>query len=260
MKMNQKVLLILCDGLRPDALASCGNPYGQRLLSLGSYTLEAETVYPSLTLPCHMSLFHSIPPERHGTLSNTYAIPSHSVEGICERLSANEKTSAFFYNWGELRDLARPGALSYSFYASGDVYGLDETDEMSTENALSYIASRKPDFAFVYLQLTDYAGHDFGWMGEEYLHACSQSLGRVRRLVERFGEEYTIIVTADHGGHGRGHGTQEKEDMTVPLVCIGEGFTPGALLQGVSICDIAPTIAALEGVNAPRGWEGKSLI
>ena len=43
--MNQKVILILADGLRPDAMLSCGNPYGSRLLTLGSYSLEAKTVY-----------------------------------------------------------------------------------------------------------------------------------------------------------------------------------------------------------------------
>lgn len=258
--MDRKVLLILSDGLRPDAMVSCGDPYGGRLSALGSYTMEAETVYPSVTLPCHMSLFHSVPPERHGILTNTYVPLSRPVEGLCERLSANGKTTAFFYNWGELRDLTRPASLSYSYYVSGDVYGYDETDEMATENALSYIASRRPDFAFVYLQLTDHAGHAYGWMGEEYLRACQKSLDRIRRLVERFGEEYHVIVTADHGGHGRDHGTREREDMTIPLICIGEGFTSGALLKNASICDIAPTIAALEGVSASKDWEGKSLL
>lgn len=258
--MNQKVLLILSDGLRPDALSLSGNPYGGQLLTLGSYSLEAETVYPSVTLPCHMSLFHSVPPERHGILTNTYVPLSRPVEGLCERLGANGKTSAFFYNWGELRDLTRPASLSYSFYASGDVYGHDETDEMSTKNALSYIASKKPDFAFVYLQSTDHAGHAFGWMGEEYLHACAQSLDRIRRLTERFGEEYYVIVTADHGGHGRDHGTKEKADMTIPLICMGEGFAPGSLLPKASICDIAPTIATLAGVAPSKDWEGKSLL
>ena len=35
--MNKKVLLILADGLRPDALAACGHPYGIRLTGLGCF-------------------------------------------------------------------------------------------------------------------------------------------------------------------------------------------------------------------------------
>lgn len=44
---------------------------------------------------------------------------------------------------------------------------------MVTANALSFIREEKPDFAFVYLGLTDSAGHQYGWMGEEYLQACA---------------------------------------------------------------------------------------
>ena len=137
--MNRKVLLILADGLRPDALAACGHPYGTLLPSLGSYSLEAETVYPSVTLPCHMSLFHSVDPGRHGILTNTYVPQVRPVNGLCEQLSAAGKTCAFFYNWEELRDLSRPSSLAYSFFASGSVYSYEKANEMVTANALSFI-------------------------------------------------------------------------------------------------------------------------
>lgn len=98
--MNRKVLLILADGLRPDALAACGHPYGTLLPSLGSYSLEAETVYPSVTLPCHMSLFHSVDPGRHGILTNTYVPQVRPVNGLCEQLSAAGKNLRFFLQLG----------------------------------------------------------------------------------------------------------------------------------------------------------------
>ena len=48
---------------------------------------------------------------------------------------------------------------------------------MVTQNALEFIGVGKPDFAFVYLGLTDSAGHEFGWMGEKNIgKACRQSL------------------------------------------------------------------------------------
>lgn len=82
----KKVILILVDGLRPDAVVNCGNPYGKELLKKGSYSLEAETVYPSVTLPCHVSLFLSVPPERHGTTTNTYTPQVRPINGLCEQL------------------------------------------------------------------------------------------------------------------------------------------------------------------------------
>ena len=57
---------------------------------------------------------------------------------------------------------------------------------MVTANALSFIREEKPDFAFVYLGLTDSAGHQYGWMGEEYLQACRQSLDEIQMLTESF--------------------------------------------------------------------------
>ena len=43
-------------------------------------------------------------------------------------------------------------------------------------------------------------------------------------MVERLGEEYTVIITADHGGHDRMHGTDMAEDMTIPMFFIGADF------------------------------------
>ena len=106
--MNRKVLLILADGFRPDSLAACGHPFADQMLTLGSYCLDTLTVWPSVTLPCHMSLFHGISPDRHGILTNTYVPQVRPVNGLCEQLKAAGKTSAFFYDWEELRDLSRP--------------------------------------------------------------------------------------------------------------------------------------------------------
>lgn len=257
----KKVILILSDGFRPDALTSCGNPYGGELLEKGSYSLEARTVCPSVTLPCHMSLFHSVPPQRHGILTNTYVPQVRPVNGLCEQLRAGGRKCAFFYNWEELRDLSRPESLAFSYFVSPEFdRSWEETNEMVTENAISYIEEDKPDFAFVYLGLTDAAGHGNGWMGEEYMKACSRSLEEIRRIVERFREDYTIIVTADHGGHGRSHGSDDREDMLIPVICLGPDFPAGKVLKDVGICDIAPTIAGLAEVSAAPEWEGKNLI
>ncbi len=253
-------MLILADGFRPDALTACGNPYGGELLKMGSFSLEAKTVYPSVTLPCHMSLFHSVPPERHGILTNTYVPQVRPVKGLCEQLSAAGRSCAFFYNWEELRDLSRPSSLAYSYFVSGSFMSYEKANEMVTENALSYIREEKPDFAFVYLGLTDHAGHEHKWMGKEYMEACGLTMDEVRRLLEAFGEEYTCIFTADHGGHGWMHGTTEKEDMLIPLICIGPDFEAGRVLEDAGICDIAPTVAQLAGVEPAEEWKGKSLL
>ena len=73
-------------------------------------------------------------------------------------------------------------------------------------------------------------------------------------------DDYTVIVTADHGGHARTHGTDMPEDMLIPLIIHGEGFAPGCEIEEAGIKDIAPTAARLLGVEPAAEWEGKSLI
>ena len=68
--MENKVVLVLVDGMRSEALLNCGHPYVPELIAQSAHALDARTVMPSVTLPCHMSLFHSVDPDRHGILSN----------------------------------------------------------------------------------------------------------------------------------------------------------------------------------------------
>ena len=74
---RMKTLLILVDGMRPDALANC--KAAQKVMANSVYTLNAKTVMPSVTLPCHVSLFFSMMPEHHGTQSNTYTPPKRPI-------------------------------------------------------------------------------------------------------------------------------------------------------------------------------------
>ena len=254
-----KVILISIDGMRPDSLKMCGNEYLEGILEESSYTFDAKTVYPSITLPCHISMFHSVPPERHGTVSNDYVVPVRPINGIFEQLKAIGKRSAMYYGWEPLRDIGRPGSLIEAEYINA--YSFDHTDAMLTERALNYIKLAKPDFVFLYMVETDEkGGHDSGWMSETYLDYINRAINNVKRVIDETDGEYTVIVTADHGGHGRSHGTDMPEDMTIPMFFRGAQFEKGKVLNDVSILDIAPTVAKIMEFNPAREWEGKSLI
>ena len=75
-----RTLLILVDGMRPDALKN--NARAQRMIRKSTSSMDAQTVMPSVTLPCHMSLFHSVDPARHGTTTNTYAPQVRPIRGL----------------------------------------------------------------------------------------------------------------------------------------------------------------------------------
>ena len=73
-------------------------------------------------------------------------------------------------------------------------------------------------------------------------------------------QEYSLIVTADHGGHDQNHGTECPEDMTIPMIFWGEPFQAGVQAQGLTILDIAPTVASLLELHPLTEWEGKTLL
>ena len=257
--MKDKVILISIDGMRPDGLIKCNNPYVDELKKMASYTFDARTVFPSVTLPCHMSMFHSVPPERHGTTTNTYMPQVRPISGLFEQLKNADKVSAMYYGWEPLRAVSRPGSLTESGYTNA--YSFEHTDAMLTDRALAYIKVAKPDFVFLYMVETDEkGGHDNGWMSEVYLDYINRAISNVQRVIEETNGEYTVIVTADHGGHDRVHGSDLDEDMTIPMMFYGPQFIPGRELRGVSILDIAPTIADIIGVSPAKEWEGKSLV
>jgi len=257
--MNNKVILISIDGMRADGLQQCGNPYLETLKGLASYTFSARTVVPSVTLPCHMSMFHSVPPERHGITTNLYMPQVRPINGLFEQIKFAGGSCAMYYGWEPLRDISRPGSLLSAEYISA--YSFEHTDGMLTDRALRYINLAHPDFVFLYMVETDEkGGHDSGWMSKTYLQYISDAIDNVKRVVDAAGEEYTIIVTADHGGHDRTHGTEMDEDMVIPMIFLGKEFEPGKELDGVSILDLAPTIASIMGVPKAAEWAGKSLV
>ena len=253
-----RVLLISVDGMRPDALTNI--EAAQEIIHNSSYTPEAKTVMPSVTMPCHISLFHSVDPARHGTTTNIYAPQVRPVKGLCEVLLEHKKSSAFFYNWEEIRDLSRPNSLTFSYFCKGRDIGYDRANDIISSAASEYLKENRVDFAFLYLGYTDAAGHKYGWMSDEYMKALEDSWRNIKKIVDSLPEDYTVIITADHGGHDRIHGTDLPEDMTIPIIIKGEKFEAGKALKNADIKDIAPTIAKLLGVEPDEEWEGASLL
>jgi predicted AlkP superfamily pyrophosphatase or phosphodiesterase len=56
------------------------------------------------------------------------------------------------------------------------------------------------------------------------------------------------------------HGSPYSYDTHVPLIIMGAGITPGSYIQSATPADIAPTLAAVLGVQAPSNTVGRVLI
>lgn len=257
--VKEKVILISVDGMRPDGFLACGNPFIEEMMKNSWYSLDATNVFPTVTLPCHMSMFHSVPPERHGITTNIYLPMARPLPGLFEQLNAAKSVNAMYYGWAPLQDIHRPASVKYAELIQA--YTEESSDTSLTDSALARIEKSKPDFVFLYMVETDEkGGHDNGWMTEAYLQRVSIAIDNVKRVLEACGEEYTVIVTSDHGGHDRSHGTTMPEDSTIPMFFFGKMFPRGERFSGGSILDIAPTIVDIMGADPADEWEGKSLL
>ena len=254
---GKKVLLVSIDGLRSDAFLE--SQYANTIIEQSTHYLGATTIYPSYTLPCHMSMHHGVSAESHGVYSNTYTPAENLVDGIAETAAKAGKSCAYFYNWGPLGDVINDDALVKREYIAGETLGWPQSNTDLALACKDYLLENDTDFTFLYLGNLDDAGHNYGWLSEAYYDALDSSLKLVLDILEILSNKYTIIITADHGGHDYTHGTSMPEDMTIPIFIIGEDFEKNKECDGGSILDIAPTIADILGVSPQEAWEGESL-
>jgi predicted AlkP superfamily pyrophosphatase or phosphodiesterase len=253
------VVLIMIDGLRPEALGAARCPNLAELRARGASTLRATSVMPSITLPCHMSIFHSVPPTRHGITTNEWMPMARPLPGLADVARAAGLRCAFFHNWEPLRNLSRPGSLAFSYFRD-NVETDPDGDQVIADEAARYIASERPDFAFVYLGTVDVAGHAHGWMSDKYLAQLERVDGTLGTLVGVLPADAAMLLQSDHGGHDRSHGTDAPEDMTIPWLVVGPGIRRGHQIGSpVSLLDTAPTLARLLGITPHADWEGRCV-
>jgi predicted AlkP superfamily pyrophosphatase or phosphodiesterase len=249
------VVLVLIDGLRPDAISAARCPNLETLRRSGAWTMNAQSVMPSITLPCHMSIFHSVPPSQHRVTSNdNWPIPP-SVPGIVEIAHQSAFRCAFFYNWEPLRNLAQPESLFLSYYRNN--CKTTNGDNLNAWEAARFIRQAVPDFSFVYFGCVDETGHSHGWMSDEYLAQVERADHALGTVLDSLPHNTSVLVQSDHGGHDHDHGTDLPEDMTIPWILVGPSIRQSyEITEPVSLLDTAPTLAQLLGVAPHPEWHG----
>jgi predicted AlkP superfamily pyrophosphatase or phosphodiesterase len=253
-----RVAFFMLDGVRPDALTAAKCPAITGLMRRGAATLQATGVMPCITLPSHTSIFHSVPPERHGVTSNDWQPMARPVPGLFEVAHAAGLRTAFLYNWEPLRDLARPGSLDAAFFRSSQHER--DGDDITAIAARQVLGRDRPDFIFIYFGTVDAVGHDYGWMSADYLAQLERVDVGLGSVLAELGDDCAVVVQADHGGHDRDHGEPIPEDLTVPWLVAGPGIRRGhRITQPVTHLDTAPTIARLLGLAPAPQWEGRCV-
>lgn len=251
------VVVLSADGARADAVASAWPPQD---LAGAAYTWSARTTLPSTTLPSHASMLSGVSPSVHGVRVNTWA----PGQGYLDRptvftvAAAAGVTTAAFVAKAKLQYLLPPAVVGHV-----EVLPFPRVDQVGVaRRAARYLESARPRLAFVHVADPDDAGHRFGWMSDPYRQVVARLPEVVRVLRDalgRLGAPYLLILTADHGGHGRIHGTANPQDVTIPWVAWG-AVAPGPLGRPVVTYDTAATVVAALGLPVPAEWQGTPVL
>jgi len=265
------VFHISIDGLRPDAITNLGAaavPNFYRMRTQGAFTDNARADYfYTETLQNHVTeLTARGVKDPYGNVGPTYS--GHDWTGnSTPPVGATLATNKGAYVAGAF-DVADAAGLNTGLYATKtkfslftqswptyiDHYSIVNYDSPTVMTQMKNdIAAQAQGYTFLHLYNPDKEGHDHGWMGTEYLNSIKTVdgyLGEIFALIAT-NPAYTgntaIVLTADHGGTGTGHGTETVlENYRVPFYVWGPGVTAGADLYALN-----PTTRTAPGTARP---------
>jgi predicted AlkP superfamily pyrophosphatase or phosphodiesterase len=247
------VAIISIDGLRPDALTGTNTPNILALAQRGSYTWDAQTVFPSTTLPSHASMLTGVEPSAHGVTFDecreTFQLTTPTVLSLAHTAG---KRTVMVAGKAKFNQFALAGGI--------DSYVLATRGDVDVVNEAIVLLPAGFDLLFVHLPQVDNTGHVSGWMSAEYAAQLKKTDEAVGRLVSLLPPGTTVILTADHGGQLKTHGTRDKIDMTIPWIIAGPRVVHrGPLSRPVRTLDTALTVLSLLGVAAPANATGKAV-
>jgi predicted AlkP superfamily pyrophosphatase or phosphodiesterase len=239
------VIVISIDALHPDALNQKTSPTLHALMQSGRHTLQGQSVDPPKTLVAHTAMVTGLPCEANGKCDNTWEpgqarLIKPTLFDDAKRLGYR---TAFYY--------AKP---KLGFLATGavDEHALARDD--SIERARAFFRQGGRRFLFLHVSGLEDVGTESGWLSPDYLDALSYidlELSTLIGEVSRRGP-YFIVVTSDHAGHGRRHGTRHPEDYRLPLIVAGDP-APRPLPAGVwHITELRSLLQRQLAAGSPR--------
>lgn len=262
------VVLIGVDGMGAYAFKKAEAPVLKSMMTNGSWSLEARSVLPSSSAANWASMNMGAGPELHGFTtwgSKSPDMPSRildeygmfpTIAGLLRKSRPNSEIG-FIYEWDGIGYLFPKTAVNKDLNCDGDI--------AVTNAAVQYIESKKPDFLFVHLHDVDSVGHQTGHDTPDYYAAVERTdahIGSILKSIERAGiaETTLILVTADHGGVKKGHGSISMEEMQIPWIITGPGIRKNHQIQeSIMTFDTAATIATALKLKTPQVWIGRPV-
>lgn len=205
------VLVVSIDALHPTALGEKTSPALHALMQTGRYTLQGRSVDPPKTLIAHTAMLTGLPPGQNGKQDNDWQLGAArlATSTLFDDAKRRGYRTAFHY--------AKP-KLGYLVSAAVDEHSLAPDDGIDKVAAFFRRGGRR--MAFLHVSGLERAGVESGWLSSDYLEELAYIDMTLAPLLEQVRQRgaHAIVVTSDHAGHERQHGTQHPEDFKLPLI------------------------------------------
>jgi predicted AlkP superfamily pyrophosphatase or phosphodiesterase len=244
------------DGWGSFYLDQADMPTVKRMISDGSSSTEVLSVLPSRSWPNWSSLFMGTPPKKQG--KNDFPTIFSLVKNFYTEAREDFETKPFFfYEWDDLFHIcSNEVAFKHKI----------ESDYVSVHTITTYIKEKKPVFTAIVFGEPDTTGHANGWGSKEYYEKLTL-LDNFIEIIEQSIKDSEIydttvfVFSSDHGGIYRNHGLNIERNRKIPLIFFGSGIKKAYTIPfQLNIYDIAPTMAAILGLQAPTEWTGKPIF
>jgi hypothetical protein len=255
---TRRVVLVLVDGLRYDTSVNAKMmPFLSELKTKGAWA-KMHSRPPSYSESAYTVLFTGAWPDLND--GPTINMPYEDIrvwtqdDLFSAAARSGLRTAVSGYYWFE--KLVPQKAINQTFYTPGEDRA---ADRQVVDAALPWLKSGEEQLVLIHLDQVDYAGHHEGGASSLGWDAAAKRsddlLGEIAQQLDLSRD--TLVVVSDHGHLSRGgHGGQDAMVLQEPFLLVGAGVKPGEY-GDVSMVDLAPTLAALLGVNLPASSQGR---
>lgn len=171
-------------------------------------------------------MFTGEKPAGNGQMDNSWTSGQATIDRptIFSKAKSRGFQTAYFYSKQK---------LGYLVNNAVDVHQWSRENAVDMAEAFLETAGRH--FVFLHVSGLDEVGPQYGWLSTEYLEELtliddylSMVIGTMKRQ-----KNYLIIVTSDHAGHDRIHGSRHPQDYRMPLI-ISSDTVPVKQFQDIS--------------------------
>lgn len=244
------------------------------LMQSGAYTLHKRSVFPTASAINWASMWNGCPTEIHGysewnSRKPTTPLPENAANarGLIPtvfsllREQYPKAVTAWVGWWDVIGDLIDTACVNYKYIVRDSEANISG----ATKHTCEMILRHKPTLTFVSYDEPDAVGHHEGHDTPAYydtLRVLDRNIGQIIQATKDAGiyDNTIFIITADHGGVGKGHGGRSLLEYETPFIISGKGVRPlGPFKESMMQYDVAATTAYIFGLKTPQVWVGRPM-